>query len=483
MKNWQSNISDDTRTAMYEKQKATNIERYGCENVVHCDAIKEKITKTNNKRYGASYPFQSEVIKHQIKESNNLKYGVDFPFQCEDIIDKSKTTTIKRYGSLMSHARTALDELYEGKNPFEIIENKEKIKKTLIEKYGRQSPKHIHLSDSQLSILHDIDEFSGFIQDKTLTIAAYELGVDATTIARYCDYYNTRHLLTSNKSILEFKIAELLTDLGVKYIQNDKKIIRPFEIDFYLPDFNVGIEVGSIFWHSELNGGRGKNYHHSKWQKCKELNIDLYQWLDVDILNKWYIIESKIKYITKNIKNIIGARKLTIQKITVKEERPFLDSNHIQGFSKDRNSQYVFGAYYDNELMAVMTFKDSSKYIELKRYATNIHSIFPGLFSKMVKYAESHLPIQKQILSFSDNNHSNGNVYLVNNFVISHNVEPRYKYTKNYHQLLGRKQFTQQKLLKKHPKYDKSMTEWEIMQMLGYDRIWDSGKIAWILKR
>jgi hypothetical protein len=49
--------------------------------------------------------------------------------------------------------------------------------------------------------------------------------------------------------------------------------------------------------------------------------------------------------------------------------------------------------------------------------------------------------------------------------------------------LLGRKQFTQQKLLKKHPKYDKSMTEWEIMQMLGYDRIWDSGKIAWILKR
>jgi hypothetical protein len=38
------------------------------------------------------------------------------------------------------------------------------------------------------------------------------------------------------------------------------------------------------------------------------------------------------------------------------------------------------------------------------------------------------------------------------------------------------------KLKKLHPYIDLEKTEWQILQELGYDRIWDCGKIKWELQ-
>ncbi len=475
MKEIRRSESDDNKIARLNKQKNTNIERYGFENAGSNLEVRKKVSNTMMEKYGYNSPLECPDILDKISNTMLDRYGVAYPFQSSEIRNKANVTNLTRYDGLMTHARIAVYKKYDG-NPFSDPKIKEKIKTTLIDRYNRTHPKQIQLTDEQLSILTNEDKFSNLVTGKTLTLAGHILGVDATTIARYCDYYDKRHVLTTKSSINEYIIKTILDELSIKYIQNTKKIIPPFELDFYLPDYNSAIEVGSLFYHSEINAGRGRTYHWNKWLACSTMNISLYQWFDDEITNKIDIIKSKILYMTSNINTSIGARHIVMKKVSVQDERMFLDSNHIQGFSKDR--QYVIGGYYGDVLISIMTFATRGSYIELTRFATNINANYPGLFSKMLKYSCNTLP-PGDILSFSANCHSNGNVYEASGFILSHYVKPSEFYTKNYHEKFNKKGFTKTKLLKKYPDIDITKTEWALMRELGYDRIWDAGKVAW----
>ena len=44
-----------------------------------------------------------------------------------------------------------------------------------------------------------------------------------------------------------------------KYFVNSNN--KRFEIDVYLPEFNLGIDFGGMWWHSHIN--KDKKYHHT----------------------------------------------------------------------------------------------------------------------------------------------------------------------------------------------------------------------------
>jgi very-short-patch-repair endonuclease len=69
-------------------------------------------------------------------------------------------------------------------------------------------------------------------------------------------------------------VREMLDELGVRYIEHDRSIIKPLELDFYIPDFQMAIEVNGIYWHSEQNG-RDKYAHQRKTLRCLELGVSL----------------------------------------------------------------------------------------------------------------------------------------------------------------------------------------------------------------
>jgi len=476
------NETPQQRQQRIDRQINTNIQRYGVKNPAMAADIQQKIKDTNLKKYGAETPLQSPVVLDKIKKTNQLRRGVDYPLQSADIRLRTLTTAEARYGAGMPLARQGLWEKYPN-NPFSDPAVKEKIQKTLRAKYHRGSVQHLHLSEQQLNILLNPDNFKSFVESKSLKQAAYDLGVYDTTIARYCDYYQCRELLVQHsRSINEHKIKTLLEGLAVPFLQNTRSVIAPLELDFYLPDHRVAIEVGSVFYHSEINsrGTRGKEYHWQKWQRCHQQGIALFQWFDDEIQQHWPVIVSKIKYLTHSINNKIGARKITLAPVSVTDERDFLNRCHIQGFTSDRNSELVIGGYYENKLVAVMSFKDREPYVELKRFATELDHTFPGLFSKMLKHIRPRLP-KKPLISFSANCHSNGAVYAASKFKIHHMVGPTYSYTRDYHSRLNRQAFMKHKILQQHPELDPEKTEWQLMTELGYDRIWDAGKIAWVL--
>lgn len=87
----------------------------------------------------------------------------------------------------------------------------------------------------------------------------------------------------------------------------------------------------------------------------------------------------------------------------------------------------------------------------------------------------------KSIVTYADRRWSDGNLYKTINFKYIGTTSPNYWYIdkshkKRYHRFNFRKNI----LNKKIENFDPSLTEWQNMQLNGYDRIWDCGHLKFL---
>jgi len=481
---WKNN--PDKLQSMIHNRNKTNLKKYGFANAALNSLVREKTKQTNLQRYGTEFPLQSDQIQKTIRKRTLDKYGVEYPFQSQTIRQKSLDTFNNNHPNLSDKMQLARQTFIDkhGGNPFSVQEIKDKIYDIRKEKYGYVHALQSHLSKEIVDILENKNLFIENLQGLTLAESGEKLGVSATTVARRAAKYNCREIFSvSSRSKWEFKIRNFLLSLGliegIDFIQGDRSILNGKELDFYFPKIKAAIEVGSVFWHSEISAGRKDTYHYEKWQQCQKSNINLFQYWDFELSKSWQVIESKIKYLFGKIDKTIGARKIRDFKIvTLNEEKEFLFKNHIQGFSGDRKK--TFGAYYENKLVGVMALAVRPSGVEIVRYATDLTANYPGLFSRLLKYSLHCLNIKHtDVFSYSDNRHSSGNVYQQSGFELIRTSLPNYYYTQNYHNIENKKKFTKQKIKSKFNIQVGDRTEWQIMQDLGYDRIWDAGKKLW----
>lgn len=276
----------------------------------------------------------------------------------------------------------------------------------------------------------------------------------------------------------EIELIEYIKTIYNKEIQtNVRNLIIKSEIDIYFPDINLAIEYNGLYWHSE-KGGRFKDYHFNKFNKCREKNIRLIQIFSDEWINKKEIVKSKLKSILSEKQDKIYARKCIIKEISPKEKNQFLNKYHIQG--EDR-SKIKLGLFFNNELVGVMTFinprialgsKSKQNIYELSRFASSRYIV--GGSAKLINYFIKHYK-PNNIYSYSDNRWTDpdNNMYLKLGFIKTKESQPNYSYTKNYLTRIHRYNFNKFNLKKLGA--DITKTENEIMNNMGYTRVWDCG--------
>lgn len=99
------------------------------------------------------------------------------------------------------------------------------------------------------------------------------------------------------------------------------------------------------------------------------------------------------------------------------------------------------------------------------------------LFSRCIKWAKEKN--HKEILSFSDNRWSLGNVYVALNFEKGKEYSPDYSYVNMKSPTERLSKQSQKKSVVKCPE---NMTEYQWALERGLSRIWDCGKKRWIYK-
>lgn len=412
---------------------------------------KNRIEKSQNsltEKYGEKSIFSLDNFKKNRKKIYLEKFGVESPMHLKENVNKLKETIRKKHLNLL------LPKLFE--NNIELLSEYDKNKN------GNTSQPYIFKCTSCNNI------FSSTL-----------LGSGKVPICRKCNP------ITKN-SKLEQLIKDFLNEKNIYHITSDRKLLDGKEIDIYIPNLKIGIEVNGNYFHSENGGDKTKYYHITKTILSNEQGIDLLQFYEDEILFKKDIILSKLSS-KLNLNTKIHARKCVIREISKKESTEFLNQNHLQGNSIDN---IRFGLFLHNDLVSVMTFGKKRKSLgktnnnfneyELVRFSNKKFINVIGGFSKMLKYFIKNYNPSK-IETFADIRWSGVNpiktVYFKNGFKFIGKTPPNYWYIKNdkysnrYHRFVFRKDV----LVKEG--YDKNLTEWEIMKIKGYDRIWDCGSL------
>lgn len=95
-----------------EKNKETNLKRYGVEFPQQNKEIRDKTVNTFIEKYGEDNISKTDFFKQSYIETMNKKYGVDNGFQYEEFKNKAKQTMLDKYGVEYNMQRNEMKEQY-----------------------------------------------------------------------------------------------------------------------------------------------------------------------------------------------------------------------------------------------------------------------------------------------------------------------------------------------------------------------------------
>jgi intein/homing endonuclease len=246
-------------------------------------------------------------------------------------------------------------------------------------------------------------------------------------------YHDKRCSLCNIGSRAQQEIYDFVQSIYTGDIKvNDRTIIKPLEIDIYMPDRNFGIEFDGLYWHSTKVKLDIKEVNKKKAAMVKEIGLNLLcifedEWTDE---KKRVLIKEMIKYrLGTGSQKKLRASKLEIRRLNKnKDFSEFFNTYHLDGTT---SASFAYGLFHGDEMVSCMSFRRSftDKCYEIARFASNFNYLVHGGGSKIIKNAMELEHIDK-LITFSNNRLSLGNVYQKSGFKeITKTTDPSYYYT------------------------------------------------------
>lgn len=426
---------------------------------------------------------------NRIKLSNQKKYNIDYFPQHNDFIVKQKNTKLEKYGdenynNVEKGKKTKLEK-YGNEN----FNNLEKYKTTCFEKYGDTN--YSKTNNYKNKIIQNYKDLYSEITfndiKKETVIISCPICNDKSELSKQLLYErNKRNYIVctncnpigfSNRSGYENEICEFLSEININHITNKKIPNKRTEVDIFLPDFNIGIEINGVYWHNELY--KPKNYHLQKTIDCNENGISLIHIFEDEWLYKKDVVKSIIIGKLGLTPNKIHGRKCEIMEINSKLSKSFLNENHIQG---NVNSKIKIGLYYNKKLISVMTFSKGRILMggkkdewELNRFCNLLNHNVMGGASKLLNYfIKKYKP--NKIVSYSDIRIFDGGMYGKLGFERISQSKPNYWYVVKD---IRQHRFGYRKSILIKEGFDRTKTEKQIMFDRKIYRVYDCGNIRW----
>ena len=456
-----------------EKSKETHLKRWGTPHPLQSEKFKQQQVEKNLKEFGYAWKIGTPEMREKITSSVQDKYGVDNVFADETVKQKLRKTQEEKYGGVGLSSP--------------II--REKVKETNIQKCGVEN---VFASDEVIEKLHDIREEwvekfeeandvtlgmklfekfgTGFMQANVVEPIIYNgsrfyKNSDIPYIERCCE------LAKSNVSISEIEVGDFIEEF-TNVEKNTRKIIPPYELDLFIQDKKLAIEINGIYWHS-TNSGKPKDRHLKKTLACDKLGIRLIHINEFEWKNKRDICKSILLSALGIYETIINVEDCEIKEVSSSESSVFLDKNHIQG---SISSSYQLGVYYKNELVQLATFNKNDEYTELLRVCTKLNTFVIGGFDTVMKtqpFPVVHYFVDKSKFTCSE--------YTEHGWKVIGETMPSYVYYKGSECI--DKQCEQNLMQLLGDKFNPNETPEQNLFRNGYLQVYDCGSIEIIYRK
>lgn len=484
-----------------EKEKLRIKEKWGEHYMLNKD-VKYKFNKTMLEKWGVEWAQQSDEIKNKskkrFKENPNkeeiikrrvISFKKNYSSKIEE---KKKNTIIKNWGSIESYYKY-LNECIREKSIKKYgvehhLKSNEVVSKRIATYRNNITNKIISSLPNNISYVerYDNTNFTDMIIELRCNDCKSNFKINRQYLWHRIDNNKNICLLCNpilhGKSNMELDVLNFIKENYKGEILSNKKAINNLELDIFLPEISIGIEFNGLYWHSDEF--KDKNYHYNKYKICSQNNIDLVSIWEDDWIFKKEIVQSIILNKIGRNKKIIGARKCEVKEVNNNLCRRFLNENHLQGFV---GSAVKIGLFYHDELVSLMTFGNLRKTMnqvskdgtyELLRFCSKLNTTVSGGASKLLSYFLNNFKVD-EIITYSKNDISNGNLYKKLGFEFQHETSPGYYWIINDVRQ-NRFNWRKDKLVKLG--YDENMTEIEIMKSIGYNRIFDCGNKKWVYR-
>jgi hypothetical protein len=366
----------------------------------------------------------------------------------------------------------------------------QKRSNTMIKKYGveynsqRDDIKHIwnkpKISQDAFDKLNDYiwlnEEYN--IKNRSLVDIAYELKIYYSTVAEYCKKFNFKIRQTSNYSLHEKEICDFLNECNIEHDKNNWDILETHEIDIVIPSKNVGIELNGLYWHSyhpKQIYKEDKFRHLSKSENADKKGYNLIHITDYEWIHKKSIIKNIIKS-KLGLNSKIFARNCSIQEVTTKEEKEFLNLYHLQGYVP---SKKCYGLFHNNSLIMLLSLgktRYNTNYdYEILRVCSKDNITVVGGLSKLISNIKKELQNVK-IVTYCDFSKSSGNGYIKAGFRLVGKTGPGYFWTDG-NIVISRYKSQKSQLKKWLTNFDPLLSESDNMFSNNYKRYWDCGNL------
>lgn len=328
----------------------------------------EVIKRSNLEKYGYEYPFQSKEIQEKLNQPFLNNYGVPRASMLPEAEEKRRKTCLSRFGQTNNsktqewkeqHDRTCLQKFGQTNNSKttewkKSVQDKWKEKSELekhkivkkryntnLDRYGVEdiNQQHIKNYDEYLDFVNWVQLYLSSHDVITPSVVSKHFGLTLTGALSKIYSTNTEHLFSIQRPQLEYEIEHFLKNQKHLYRKHDRTLVKPYELDFYIPSLRLALEVNDIASH--IN--KSSTYHLNKTLMCEDKGIillHLWEWEFTTNLYDW--LESVINTISKDSTDISDLP----DELTVNMDKPlelFYLKNYTLKYTTDPKIIYSIG--------------------------------------------------------------------------------------------------------------------------------------------
>lgn len=431
------------------------------------------LIKGKTKSCGHNYFIDSnDIIGRKFGHWSVLSYNGNKMYKCICDCDNNTIRNVNRY------------DLINGKSTSCGCAKALESKRRMYERYGDIAPNRAlnPRTNDQMLVVQDKDALVKFIENlgykPTSLELANELGLKLHRTLTIVHNFGLDDIVDigSKDSYTEGQLYEYICSIYSGAVERkNRQILNGKELDIYIPEKHLAIEFNGDYWHSTVF--KDGKYHQEKTIACAKQGVRLIHIFEHEYIHNEEKIKSFLKNIILNDKQVLYARNTEVKEIKYNIAKEFCEIYHLQGWS---NSQIYVGCYYDNELVSVMTFSkprfDNDNEYEIIRYCVKEGiSIVDGANKLFEYFIDKYRP--NSVITYSDISKFTGNIYTKLGFKVIKLTSPNYVWVSDdLKDILTRYQTQKHKLLENGICND-TRTEDEIMNSLGFLKVYDSGNI------
>ena len=279
------------------------------------------------------------------------------------------------------------------------------------------------------------------------------------------------------ESKAQLEIFEFVRSLAPDAISCDREVIKPKELDIYVPSHKLGIEYNGLYFHS-VEVIPDQKHAQKKLEACHAVGVSLLSIFEDEWRDKRVLVESMITHRLSIPGEVFDARKMRLEEISSARVKEFFEANHLEGHARCTTAFGLIDPSSGRIIAAISLRRPfhvgHAEYLEVARSCTLARAHVRGWLGRLTKATREHAQGEgmKGLITYVDSRVGEGKSYEAAGWkVLKASTGPRFWWT-DFHSRFNRFKYKADKR--------RGMTQADVADEAGVVMLYGCSNSLWV---